>query len=544
MDDSNSDEDKQLQHTTGSSDADEDEEEQIKPSSLYNQFVLARLQQAHRHMARQVQFIPVVSDKGNSLQNAIEIEDSEPTKKIQHDLTTGTGDAPSSSNFLGLNRKAMEQERLARQSRKRKASISPPAVHESIRSFNDSVAFKHSAENQSSPSSQSWNSLKKKYLNPSNASNASASMKSGPEYLNGVVKKTWAMHHPRGEDIKIEEVLQRNDLTLAVLSSFQWDVEWLLNKLNIKKTQMTFVMQAENDSVKRQYGRETSTMPNLRLCFPSMEGQINCMHSKLMLLSYPTHLRVVIPTGNLVPYDWGETGVMENMVFLIDLPRLTDTKGAMEKMTGFAQELIYFLQAMGLENSMVESIRNLDFSKTEDLAFVHTIGGAHHGPDEPWRRTGFCGLGRAIQTLGLSNDMPLSVNMVTSSIGALNMDFLVNLYLATKGDDGLAGYKMTTSKTSKAKAANEEHLQSKALQEELHREINNNFRIYFPTHDSVANSTGGTSSGGTICFQPKWYDAPSFPKTLLRNCKSQRTGLLMHNKVCQPATHPHIPKTN
>lgn len=37
------------------------------------------------------------------------------------------------------------------------------------------------------------------------------------------------------------------------------------------------------------------------------------MHSKLMLLSHPTHLRIVVPSANLVPYDWGETGIMENV---------------------------------------------------------------------------------------------------------------------------------------------------------------------------------------------------------------------------------------
>jgi hypothetical protein len=37
------------------------------------------------------------------------------------------------------------------------------------------------------------------------------------------------------------------------------------------------------------------------------------MHSKLQLLKYKTYLRVVIPTGNLTSYDWGETGVMENV---------------------------------------------------------------------------------------------------------------------------------------------------------------------------------------------------------------------------------------
>ncbi len=37
------------------------------------------------------------------------------------------------------------------------------------------------------------------------------------------------------------------------------------------------------------------------------------MHSKLQLLGYPNYLRIVVPTGNLVPWDWGETGVMENV---------------------------------------------------------------------------------------------------------------------------------------------------------------------------------------------------------------------------------------
>ncbi len=37
------------------------------------------------------------------------------------------------------------------------------------------------------------------------------------------------------------------------------------------------------------------------------------MHSKLQILSFDHYLRIVVPTGNFVPYDWGETGVMENV---------------------------------------------------------------------------------------------------------------------------------------------------------------------------------------------------------------------------------------
>lgn len=61
-------------------------------------------------------------------------------------------------------------------------------------------------------------------------------------------------------------------------------------------------------------------MANLRLCFPSMAGNINCMHSKLQLLFHTTYLRVVVPSANLTSYDWGENGgIMENVSTCLSL---------------------------------------------------------------------------------------------------------------------------------------------------------------------------------------------------------------------------------
>jgi hypothetical protein len=40
------------------------------------------------------------------------------------------------------------------------------------------------------------------------------------------------------------------------------------------------------------------------------------MHSKLMLLFHRDYLRVVVPTANLHPTDWGEDGLMENVCHL------------------------------------------------------------------------------------------------------------------------------------------------------------------------------------------------------------------------------------
>jgi len=68
----------------------------------------------------------------------------------------------------------------------------------------------------------------------------------GVQYPNGTVKKTWAYGFPRSNDIKLEEVLQKNDLDLAVLSAFQWDDEWVLSKFDLKRTKLIFVVQAKS----------------------------------------------------------------------------------------------------------------------------------------------------------------------------------------------------------------------------------------------------------------------------------------------------------
>ena len=199
---------------------------------------------------------------------------------------------------LGLDRKQMEQERLAR--KRKAASISPPPPRRTAAT--DPSILPVPAQQTEAESA----------LRTTTASQVpSGSTGKGPAFLVGTVKKTWAFGHERkGDDIKLEEVLQKSDLNLAVLSSFQWDIDWLLAKINTRSTQITLVMQAKDKATQQQYRRETAAMSNLRLCFPSMEGQVNCMHSKLMLLSHHSYLRVAVPTANLVSYDWGETGTV------------------------------------------------------------------------------------------------------------------------------------------------------------------------------------------------------------------------------------------
>lgn len=299
--------------------------------------------------------------------------------------------------MLGLDRAQMEAERLAR---KRKAN-SPvdeaipkaPATRNAHPGtakvlLSADVKGKVSAGTIQSSISALKDSAPRSYERTSGSN-------SDHKHLTGKVFKTWVKGQNRnGDDVTLREVLRPESLQLAVLSSFQWDIPWLFSHLR-PDTRTTLIMQAKDEATRSQYRSETEGSRNLRLCFPSMEGQINCMHSKLMLLSYPDYLRIVVPTANLVPYDWGEHGTMENTVWMVDLPRLSDKKRvAQEDLTLFGKELVRFLMAKGLDGRIIDSLCGFDFSGTKEVAFVHTIGGAHTG--EQWRHTGHAGLATAV----------------------------------------------------------------------------------------------------------------------------------------------------
>lgn len=151
--------------------------------------------------------------------------------------------APRVVGMLGLNRTQMEDERIARAAlgrgcggdpfisaasgRKRKASASPTPLQARAREVKKRLENEHERRE---PDSQRY-VPKKELLKDSGLS--------GIQYPDGIIKKTWAFGYDReGDDIKIEEVLQKCDLQLAVLSSFQIDADCehsILNRLHLRE---------------------------------------------------------------------------------------------------------------------------------------------------------------------------------------------------------------------------------------------------------------------------------------------------------------------
>lgn len=172
------------------------------------------------------------------------------------------GDAHSSPagglamGMLGIDRKKMEEERLARL-KKRKAGPTnlnahdrrepelPPAQRPRLMSGLGSQPGRSTGSPGMSqpalpPAISSLNS---------NSNTSKGVSEAGLPYPQGVVLRTWAAGHARraDDDITVEQVLQKDTLELAVLSSFQWDEDWLMSKLNLGKTRVLLIAYAADE---------------------------------------------------------------------------------------------------------------------------------------------------------------------------------------------------------------------------------------------------------------------------------------------------------
>lgn len=175
----------------------------------------------------------------------------------------------SSAGLAGLDRKQMEQERLARLAKRKAAdNTGSPEAQPSQKLIKvepvstKSLSARPSDSSQQCPmqGSSSANGIPKErtYVCPQTAANAPGldiqpTARPMIQWPLGAVKKTSLEGFPRQEnDITIEEVIQRGELELAVFSSFLWDIEWLFTKLDIQRTRFMLVMQANDQSVVRK----------------------------------------------------------------------------------------------------------------------------------------------------------------------------------------------------------------------------------------------------------------------------------------------------
>lgn len=477
----------------------------------------------------------------------------------------------------------MEEARLARLAKKRGAPINldeeaPPAKLTKL-SSNGTSSNGHAAEStalnlvtkraQSSPDSPRTD-----YVSMVHTPSFQPAL-STIRYSRGVIKKTWAEGFPRKNDIKIEEILQINSLTHALVSGFVIDPIWFLSKFpKGSRTTFTFVAHGSESHPDRVLERVVEQLPNVRPCYPPRKDR-EIMHSKLMLLFHDTHVRIVIPTANPISPDWGEKaqgenetgnyvidtdgkgGTMENTAFLIDLPRLSDESHDDAKQarnedeeqrldkqhvkTRFGTEILRFLRAQNIPKDIIKTLRKHDWSLTHDIQFVHTRP-VSTKVDEG-RSTGYGSLRAAVESLGLviPRSEPVEIDIAASSIGALNDTQLETLQRAVRG------LHVEAKSTSTAKGRSQETLYPNDPMLSL---PSNGLRIVYPSVPTVENSKGGIFAGGTLFFNTATFHDPAFPTANVHEYISRRShpdkdgkgGPLSHSKIIlvRSASHAFV----
>lgn len=160
---------------------------------------------------------------------------------------TASNATPKPQGILGIDRKQMEQGRLARLA-KRKAGSSPPTQPAPKASrFTESDA--PLTGRVLSPQIPSNTHARNNFTANNSTSRVQPTARPVMQYPLGAVKKTHVAGKPRtGNEITIEEVFQREDLNVAVLSSFLWDIEWLFSKFDTKKTRFILMMGAKEEA--------------------------------------------------------------------------------------------------------------------------------------------------------------------------------------------------------------------------------------------------------------------------------------------------------
>jgi tyrosyl-DNA phosphodiesterase-1 len=329
------------------------------------------------------------------------------------------------------------------------------------------------------------------------------------KFLNGVVKLTGPSDMNDSQRVSFEEIVQVGGLQKCLLSSYVVDEEWLLPRFD----NITNVILVTHDG-ERGMKTRISKDGNLTMVWPAFPKfpSYGVMHSKIMLLWYDQHLRIVISTGNLVPYDYDK---VQNMVFIQDLLRVkvsTTEDSKMKdpviedpKMKGlmmgdkFKTDLMGMLQSMGVGSDLVsdEELLQFDFERVK-AKLVFSIPGMANCD----RASGLGMLARQVPR----TDVGLECQ--GSSLGVMGSTWLKDFACCAGG--------VLPVKEDKKRLLDEESMKNGG------RLMREGFmiKIVFPTMKHVVNSPYGPGAFGTIFCQERYWSNTSYPHDAFYQCES------------------------
>ncbi|CAN4109750.1 unnamed protein product [Withania somnifera] len=225
------------------------------------------------------------------------------------------------------------------------------------------------------------------------------------------------------EAVSISDVIQGNVL-VAILSNYMVDMDWLLSACpTLKRIPNVLVVHGEGDGALESMKR--SKPANWILHKPSLPIAYGTHHSKAMLLVYPTGVRVIVHTANLIYVDWNNKS---QGLWMQDFP--WKDQNNLSKDGGFENDLIDYLSALkwpeltanipALGNCKINSLffKKFDYSSAS-VRLIASVPGYHSGPS--LRKWGHMKLRTILQECTFSEEFQKSPLIYQfSSLGSLD----------------------------------------------------------------------------------------------------------------------------
>ncbi|XAR53762.1 Phosphodiesterase I [Bertholletia excelsa] len=185
--------------------------------------------------------------------------------------------------------------------------------------------------------------------------------------------------------VSVQDVIQGNVL-IAVLSNYMVDMDWLLSACpTLIKVPHVLVIHGESDVTLEQMRR---TKPaNWILHKPPLPISYGTHHSKAMLLVYPTGVRIIVHTANLIYVDWNNKS---QGLWMQDFP--WKDQNSPSKGCGFENDLIDYLNALkwpdftvnlpalGSFNINATFFKKFDYTSAA-VRLIASVPGYHTGPN-------------------------------------------------------------------------------------------------------------------------------------------------------------------
>lgn len=235
-------------------------------------------------------------------------------------------------------------------------------------------------------------------------------------------------------------------------------------------------------------------------------GSGSC-HSKILVLAYPTFMRIVITSCNMMDVD---TELNDNHWYIHDVPKL---RSRTSSMFDFETGLLAHLQALGTPQNFIDSIQGqYDYSNVK-VQLITSVPGVHSGVKA--ENHGLLRLRRVVLDLGMKlarakGKEKLRLEVCAASLGNLSAKWLDVFF------DCAIGRKFVevTEATNDCGVPKE-------------------LRIFYPTTEDVNDVTGEPQpgSGNIGCHTRPWASAPKAVKDLFHHYHSKDAGRIFHQKL-------------